>query len=49
MERINGEIKKSDLSLEDLKAYNDQEVTISGYIHRIREMTGFAFVIIFQC
>lgn len=46
MDKINGEIKNVDISLDNLKSYNGQEVTISGYIHRIREMTGFSFVII---
>ncbi len=46
MNGINGEIKKSDICFSQFKDYKDQVVSISGYIHRIREMTGFSFVII---
>ena len=46
MEQINGEIKTVDISFKEFKAHKDEVVSISGYIHRIREMTGFSFVII---
>ncbi len=46
MEKINGEIIKHTIDFADFKNYDGKEITISGYIHRIREMTGFAFVII---
>ena len=46
MEKINGAITKTDVDFKDFKDYADKEVTISGYVHRIREMTGFSFVII---
>ncbi len=43
---INGEIKETSVSFENFKDYENQIVTIKGYVHRIREMTGFAFVLI---
>ncbi len=46
MEQINGKLLNESVAFEDFKNYDGQEITISGYIHRIREMTGFAFVII---
>lgn len=46
MEKINGIINKTTVSFSDFIKYDGQEVTIRGYIHRIREMTGFSFVII---
>lgn len=46
MNTVNGTIKSQDVLPKDLKNYNEQVVSICGYIHRIREMTGFAFVII---
>ena len=46
MNTINGEIKKNTISFAEFKNYNEQVVSIKGYIHRIREMTGFSFVII---
>lgn len=46
MEYINGTIKNEDVSYSEFKNYDGQEVSIHGYIHRIREMTGFSFVII---
>ncbi|MBQ7339710.1 MAG: aspartate--tRNA(Asn) ligase [Clostridia bacterium] len=46
MEQINGKLINENVAFEDFKNYDGQEVTISGYVHRIREMTGFAFVII---
>ena len=46
MEQINGKLSNESVAFEDFKNYDGQEITISGYIHRIREMTGFAFIII---
>ncbi len=46
MDKINGQIVKDTVSFADFKAHDGQVVCINGYIHRIREMTGFSFVII---
>ncbi len=46
MNTINGEIKKTTVSFQEFKEHNGEVVCIKGYIHRIREMTGFSFVII---
>ncbi len=46
MEKISGIINNQNVAFADFKNYKDQVVTISGYVHRIREMTGFSFVII---
>ncbi len=46
MEFINGTIKNNDVQFSDFSKHVDQVVSIKGYIHRIREMTGFSFVII---
>jgi len=46
MDKINGTITKDTVSFCDFKDYKDQVVSIKGYVHRIREMTGFSFVII---
>lgn len=46
MNKINGIITNNEVAFKDFKDYDGQVVTISGYIHRIREMTGFSFVII---
>lgn len=46
MNKINGIITNNEVAFKDFKNYDGQVVTISGYIHRIREMTGFSFVII---
>ncbi len=46
MEKINGTIQKSTVSFSEFKDYDGQVVSITGYVHRIREMTGFSFVII---
>ncbi|MBE7086794.1 MAG: aspartate--tRNA(Asn) ligase [Clostridiales bacterium] len=46
MDKINGNLTTSSVSYEDFKANDGKVVSIHGYIHRIREMTGFAFVII---
>ncbi|MBQ9103980.1 MAG: aspartate--tRNA(Asn) ligase [Clostridia bacterium] len=46
MKNLNGEIITNTVEFKDFKNYDGKEVTICGYIHRIREMTGFAFVIV---
>ncbi len=46
MEKINGVINATTVSYADFKDYDNKIVSIKGYIHRIREMTGFSFVII---
>lgn len=46
MDTINGTISKNTIDFCDFSKYDGQVVSITGYIHRIREMTGFSFVII---
>lgn len=46
MKNLNGEIITNTVEFKDFKNYDGKEVSICGYIHRIREMTGFAFVIV---
>ena len=46
METINGNIVQDTVSFSEFKNYENQVVSIKGYIHRIREMTGFSFVIV---
>ena len=46
MNTINGEITKTTISFAEFNKHNEEVVCIKGYIHSIREMTGFAFVII---
>ena len=46
MEKMDGEIKTNCVAYKDFPAHAGEEVVIKGMIHRIREMTGFAFVII---
>ena len=46
MNSISGEIKISDVPYSEFKNNDGKIVSVSGYVHRIREMTGFAFVII---
>lgn len=46
MEQMNGVITRKYVEYDEFKNYDGQVVTIAGYIHRIREMTGFSFVII---
>ena len=46
MNKICGKIENSDIQYSDFKQYENQIVSVSGYVHRIREMTGFAFVIL---
>ena len=46
MDKICGNIISDTISFSEFGAYDGQVVSIKGYIHRIREMTGFSFVII---
>lgn len=46
MNTICGKIESTDVDYSDFKQYENQIVSVSGYVHRIREMTGFAFIII---
>ncbi len=46
MNSISGEIKVTDVPYSEFKNHDGKIVSVSGYVHRIREMTGFAFVII---
>lgn len=46
MDKINGIINKKTVEFDEFENFENQIVTIEGYIHRIREMTGFSFVII---
>ena len=43
---INGNIINTCVSFDQFKDYENQIVSIKGYVHRIREMTGFAFILI---
>ena len=43
---INGKIIDNTISYKEFKNHDGEVVSINGYIHRIREMTGFSFVII---
>ena len=45
MEKISGIINKS-VEYDDFKNYEDKIITFTGYVHRIREMSDFSFVII---
>ena len=46
MEKINGTIQNDCVPFSEFKQHDGEIVTIKGYVHRIREMTGFSFVII---
>ncbi len=46
MYELNGTINENTIPYAEFKNYVDKEITFTGIIHRIREMTGFAFVII---
>ncbi len=46
MNKIDGTIIKKDISPLELKQNADKVVSMVGYVHRIREMTGFSFVIL---
>ena len=46
MDYISGNITATDVQYSEFKNYDGKVVSVSGYVHRIREMTGFAFVII---
>ncbi len=46
MEKINGTIQNDCIPFSEFKNHDGEIITIRGYVHRIREMTGFSFVII---
>ena len=46
MDKIDGVIQPKFVDFDDFAKYENQIVTIAGYVHRIREMTGFSFVIL---
>ncbi len=46
MDKICGKILSDTISFENFAQNDGKVVSIKGYIHRIREMTGFSFVII---
>ena len=46
MNKINGEIKTFEVPYSEFCKHDGNIVSVSGYVHRIREMTGFAFVIL---
>ena len=46
MNKFNGVIEENTVQFKDFNKYDGQVISICGYIHRIREMTGFSFVII---
>ena len=46
MDKINGIITQDTIDFKDFKNYDGKEVVVKGYVHRIREMTGFSFVIL---
>ncbi len=46
MDKISGNVNNSQINFCDFNLYENQVISISGYVHRIREMTGFSFIII---
>jgi nondiscriminating aspartyl-tRNA synthetase len=46
MESINSELHTSHIEVEDLNQHVNQEIYIHGVIYKIRQMSGFAFVIL---
>ena len=46
MEKIDGTIQHDCVSYKEFPEHVNEIVTLKGMSHRIREMTGFAFVII---
>ena len=46
MKTITGELFNTDTAYSDFSKKVDEIVSVSGYVHRIREMTGFAFIIL---
>ena len=46
MDKINGTLINDTVSFKDFNKHDGEVISIRGYIHRIREMTGFSFVII---
>ncbi len=46
MDYITGKINQNTVEYVDFKNYVDKVITVHGYIHRVREMNGFNFVIL---
>lgn len=46
MDKIDGVIRKTTVEYDDFAEFDGKIVSVNGYIHRIREMTGFSFVIL---
>ena len=46
MDKINGTVLTDTINFADFAKHDGEVVSIRGYVHRIREMTGFSFVII---
>ena len=46
MNKINGKITVTDVPYLEFNHHDGELVSVSGYVHRIREMTGFSFVIL---
>ena len=46
MDKISGKVTTDTISFAEFKNHDGEIVSIRGYVHRIREMTGFSFVII---
>ena len=46
MDKINGTVLTDTINFSDFASHDGEVVSIRGYVHRIREMTGFAFIII---
>jgi nondiscriminating aspartyl-tRNA synthetase len=46
MKKVSGELHTSHVEVEDLDQYINQEISIHGIIHKIRQMSGFAFIIL---
>lgn len=46
MDKINGTVLTDTIDFSEFSKHDGEVVSIRGYVHRIREMTGFSFVII---
>ena len=46
MDKISGAVENGSIEYKDFPAHVDEVVCLKGMVHRIREMTGFAFIII---
>lgn len=46
MEKLDGVVREKYVGFDEFAAHENQVIAIAGYIHRIREMTGFSFVIL---